>query len=369
MRLQRFNASPKSIPLLGSPARRRRRPWAPRLEALEGRLVLSTLTVTNAADSGTGSLRAAISAAGSGDTIVFASRIDGRTIALTSGELAIGQSLTIKGPGAGLLDVDAGGSSRVFDITSSSATVTISGVTVSGGTSETGGGIFDQGAALTLKNDTLSNDQAVGVNPGDTATGGGVEVTDSGSLAVQSCVFQGDLAQGAAGPNGGSGFVNGQGGDGDGGAIFADSGTSLSVSGSTFRQNQAVGGPGGSGGTGFENDFGGNSNGGAIDTMSNAFSVTGSAFSGDLALGGAGGLGQSTEPFAANGFGGYALGIVNINSFTGTSTFNFNGDTFTHEKVVGGAGAAMWNRALEALAAMGVSSMASSTTILINRCH
>ena len=95
-------------------------------------------------------------------------------------------------------------SSRVFDITSSSATVTISGLTISGGEAADGGGILDQGGALTLKNDTLSNDQAIGVNPGDTAQGGGVDITDGGSLTVSGGTFQYDLAQGAAGASGGN---------------------------------------------------------------------------------------------------------------------------------------------------------------------
>src|SRR5438876_6442856 len=44
---------------------------ASRLESLEGRCLLSTLTVTSLQDSGAGSLRAEIAAAQSGDTIVF----------------------------------------------------------------------------------------------------------------------------------------------------------------------------------------------------------------------------------------------------------------------------------------------------------
>ena len=44
--------------------RRERRRLAPRLELLEDRLVLSTWTVTSAADSGSGSLRATIAEAG-----------------------------------------------------------------------------------------------------------------------------------------------------------------------------------------------------------------------------------------------------------------------------------------------------------------
>src|SRR5262245_19554404 len=80
-----------------TPQRRRLRP---RLEGLEDRTGLSTLTVTNNLDSGAGSLRAAIKAASSGDTIVFDSSLAGQTITLTSGELAINQSLDIEGPGA-----------------------------------------------------------------------------------------------------------------------------------------------------------------------------------------------------------------------------------------------------------------------------
>src|SRR5262249_21154357 len=47
------------------------RSFVPRLELLEDRTVLSTLTVTNPADSGDGSLRAVIATAQSGDQIVF----------------------------------------------------------------------------------------------------------------------------------------------------------------------------------------------------------------------------------------------------------------------------------------------------------
>ena len=200
MRSNGFLSRLSGVPPIGKPARRRRRRRSPRLESLEGRLVLSSLTVTSAADSGPGTLRAAhCPGRQAGDTITFSPRLDGQTISLTSGELAIDQNLTIKGPGAGLIDVDAGGTSRVFDVTSASATVTISGLTISGGNSEDGGGILDQGGTLTLTGDTLSKDEAIGVNPGDTVQGGAVEVTDSGTLTVSSSSFVKDLAQGAAG--------------------------------------------------------------------------------------------------------------------------------------------------------------------------
>jgi hypothetical protein len=313
---------------------RRRRRLSPRLEALEDRVALSTLTVTSRADSGTGSLRAEIAAAKSGDTIIFSSALDGDTIHLTSGELPIGESLSIKGPGASLLDVDAGGLSRVFDITSASVAATISGLTISGGKAEDGGGILDQGGTLTLKADVISNDQAIGANPGDTAQGGGVDITDDGSLDARTSTFQSDLAQGAVGAQGGTAYYAGQGGAGSGGAIFADVGTAVTISGTAFIGNQAVGGAGGSGATGVLDDFGGDANGGALNALGNSLTVSDSSFTDDLAQGGMGGQGQG---FSDN-FGGNVNGTINLDTQNASATFTFNGDTFTGEEAIGGDG-------------------------------
>src|SRR5215469_14002535 len=104
--------------------------FRPRLEGLEERTVLSTLTVSNNLDSGAGSLRAAIKSAGSGDTIVFASGLSGQTITLTGGELAIKKSLDIEGPGADNLAVSGNDTDRVFDIVSEGLTVRIAGLTI-----------------------------------------------------------------------------------------------------------------------------------------------------------------------------------------------------------------------------------------------
>ena len=79
------------------------RAFHPRSELLEGRVVLSTLTVTNTLDSGKGSLRYEIDHANKNTTIDFAPSLNGQTITLTSGELAITTGVTIEGPGAGQL--------------------------------------------------------------------------------------------------------------------------------------------------------------------------------------------------------------------------------------------------------------------------
>ena len=84
-----------------------------RIEPLEDRRLLS-ITVNTLVDELDGSivdgdisLRDAIAAAPSGETINFAAT---GTINLTLGQLSINQSLTINGPGANLLTIDASGS-------------------------------------------------------------------------------------------------------------------------------------------------------------------------------------------------------------------------------------------------------------------
>src|SRR5262245_6901474 len=127
-----------------------------------------SLTVSSAADSGPGSLRAAIAAAQSGDTIRFDPRLAGQTITLTGGELAITKSLDIEGLGPDQLTVSGNHASRVFDI-SGGVTVAIAGLTMTDGLADgsapvlasTGGAILNFGA-LTLADDVLSNNQAVG---------------------------------------------------------------------------------------------------------------------------------------------------------------------------------------------------------------
>jgi len=61
-------------------------------------LAAATLTVMNANDSGSGSLRQAIADAASGETITFDSALAGATIALNS-QLTINKDLTIDGSG------------------------------------------------------------------------------------------------------------------------------------------------------------------------------------------------------------------------------------------------------------------------------
>src|SRR5262245_21293910 len=101
LRTRRPSCSRETQPMSIPSRSRFARSFVPRLEGLEDRRCPSTLTVRTTADSGPGSLRAAIAAAAGGDTIVFDRALTGQTIALMSGELGIARDLSIVGPGAG----------------------------------------------------------------------------------------------------------------------------------------------------------------------------------------------------------------------------------------------------------------------------
>src|SRR4051812_27705122 len=80
----------------------------PSLEVLEDRVVPSTFTVKNLADTGAGSLRQAVLDANANpgaDVIRFGPHARDGIITLTGGELSITDSLTIDGPGDNRLTI------------------------------------------------------------------------------------------------------------------------------------------------------------------------------------------------------------------------------------------------------------------------
>src|SRR5262249_33225356 len=160
--------------------------FVPRLEALEDRLCLSTLTVTNNADSGAGSLRAALAAAGNGDTINFAPSLEGQTIALTSGQLNVSQNITITGLGAKELTVSGSGARRVFAV-SGGVTASISGLTIANGLADQGGGVSNSGT-LSLSHVALMNNEALG-DSAFSGVGGGIFNNAGASLTIDHSRF------------------------------------------------------------------------------------------------------------------------------------------------------------------------------------
>ena len=188
-----------------------------------------------------------IASAPAGGTVDFLSGLTG-TITLTSGELAINQSVTLSGPGASVLAVSGNKLSRVFDLTNATAVVAISGLTIENasaagmGANGWGGGIENRGT-LSLTNSVLADNFA--------AYGGGID--NWGPLTISGCTLSGNSTTPSFG--GGDGGVYSSNGNvtvanstftgnvGEQGGGIVNNGGSLSVDGSTFSQNH--GGVGG----------------------------------------------------------------------------------------------------------------------------
>ncbi len=165
-----------------------------RCEHLEDRRLLAVVTVDTDQDivdfnDGVTSLREAIFATNlvdGADEIVFDFGQDGpATILLTQGELAVTDSLTINGPGASLLTIDASGNdptpdenngdgSRVFNIDDGGFNnliqVTLAGLTLTGGDNNGKGGAISSKEELSIFSSTLvdnSSRQGGAVSSGD----------------------------------------------------------------------------------------------------------------------------------------------------------------------------------------------------------
>jgi hypothetical protein len=253
-----------------------------------------TLTVTNTNDSGPGSLRQAIHDAASGDSIDFNiptsdagynSMTGSFTISLTDGELLIDQSLTIVGPGADQLTINANHNSRIFFVAPGAP----------GATS----GPPAPGIAFSLSNMTLGN---------GTAQGG----------------------DGGRGHNGGAGG----GGAGMGGAIYVNDGA-ITIANVTFSGNQAIGGQGGLVTGGLRSNYGGG--GGGVGGNANTLSVNGAAGGGGN-LGGTGGSNGSSGGEGAGGGGSYLANGVGGTGGFGGGAGGGGAESFCCSSSPGGAG-------------------------------
>jgi len=298
-------------------------------------------TVTSLADSGPGSLRAAIATAVSGETIGFdCAAIGGcpATILLTSqgnnqgfpGPTAFsisGKTLTIAAPNAGDITLQA----------------------QPGTTSATSLRLFfvDTGAALTLQNVHLKGGKAIGGNGGNAFLGGGGgaggmggAIFTQGTLSLSNVTFEQNSAKGGNGVGtlpfsyicGGGGGLGGDGGDGPsggGGGTGGDATPPFFVAG---QPRFGGGGGPGSGGLG----------GGAPGGYSNGTLLLPGPASG----GGGSGAGYATNALGASegGGGGSAGGPLHRGGASGTGGFGgggggnkgFNGSNFC--EIPAGAG-------------------------------
>jgi hypothetical protein len=184
-------------PMVSAKARRRR--WAqpshlPGIMALEDRILLSALSVTNARDDGSnGSLRWAVDQANSlvgADTITFDPSVfaTSQTIPLTAGQLELKDvaTTTITGPGADLLSISGNYASRVFQV-NTGAMADLSSLTIMEGNDVNGGGVFNSGT-VTMTNVTVSGNVAL------YAGGNGGGVFNSGTVTMTNVTVSGNTA-------------------------------------------------------------------------------------------------------------------------------------------------------------------------------
>jgi hypothetical protein len=202
-----------------------------------------TILVNTTADSGTGSLRAAISGAADGDTIEITAT---GTIGLESELPVIDDDVTISGPGADRLTVTRTSAAefRIFGIPI--AQVTISGLTItngrmsdSGGTGPAafGAGILGFGADLTLREVVVSGNHvaATGGSESAFAQGGGIAVL--GALTLIDSTVTGNSALATQSGPGGSASASARGG----GIVYSgDAGSTLRIENSTIADNNAT---------------------------------------------------------------------------------------------------------------------------------
>jgi hypothetical protein len=285
--------------------------------------------VRNNKDAGVGSLRSVIRSAHAGDTIDL-SGLAGQSIVLKSpidinldneGQY---ESLDIEGPVAANLAANLAISGNnvtgIFDIgpaPSEAAMTTIADLTLENGQAQEGGAILDEGAALTLRSDTFSDDQAVTAALAQgPALGGALAVLGSAAsdmtVTISNCQFTNDAAIGF-----GSTINAGLAG---GGAIYVNAGTSagftMSVTGTTFSSDFARGGDGTNGFvfgiTNFPTD-GGSGDGGAVYLAGDQGSLPAFLFRSDIfsncsALGGSGGNGAADAHGQSGASGGQGRG-------------------------------------------------------------
>lgn len=148
----------------------------------------ATLGVINTNDSGPGSLREVVETlAQDGDEIIFnIPSAPPHNIILTSGQITVSNSITIKGPGNDELTIDGSANERIFQILSASSDidVSISGMRLTNGL-DSGGGAIRNYESLTLTDVVIIDNHSL------TGLGGG-GILNSGDVLrlVNSALFE-----------------------------------------------------------------------------------------------------------------------------------------------------------------------------------
>ena len=207
----------------------------------------TTFTVANTNDSGTGSLRDAITMANStaGDDMIDITATG--TITLSTALPVISESVTINGPGRTALTIERDNLAsefRLFESSTIGVFLHLNNMTLQGGRAVQGGGLFTR-AATSLFDVRIVDCSANGGTGGGDGEGGAIyHASGGGALTLTNCLVENCQANG--GDN-----ASGTGGGGYGGAILLNTG-SLGLLSTTINNCDAIGG----------DSTGGNGNGG-----------------------------------------------------------------------------------------------------------
>ncbi|SDN64690.1 protein of unknown function [Pseudomonas arsenicoxydans] len=302
---------------------------------------LATWTATNNANTGVGSLRAAIASAQNGDIVTFST---GMTVQLTS-ELLINKNVTVDGDlnNDGVADVTLDGQykTRVVEVASGS-TVKLDGLVITrglvsgtggnggyGATGSMAGGIFNSGN-LTLNNVTVTSNAASGGGGGGGVTGafyggagggggglGGQGGGHGGSAGPGTGTLGGQAGGGGIGGYGGgydATHMGGRGGTSTGGAggvgvaYYSNGGNGATATNGTI----SIGGGGGGAGWDKVGGAGGNAVGGIYNASTGTLTIVGtSSITNNIGAGGGGGGGGGYGSNPSNGgVGGRGVGAI-----------------------------------------------------------
>lgn len=308
---------------------------------------LATFTVLNTNDSGAGSLREAVANANASpgaDIINFDAALAGGTIALTSndantnfgptGLVIDNDDITINGEDAPMLSISGNNARRVFAVTST-GTLTLQNITITGGLAKggdggtfggagtgnesgggggagLGGGIFSEGT-LTLVQSLVTANAAQGGVGGDGGNvnqfsawggGGGGGIGGNGGNVGDGGGGGGGTIGNAPNSGGYAGYAGGTGGSGGqpGGNSASQSGGAATGAGGGGGAGVNVSGADGNGGDGGNGGFGGGGGGSGVQNSGTGNYLAGNG--GNGGFGGGGGAGGNVNNLGTPGSGG-----------------------------------------------------------------
>ncbi len=179
--------------------------------------------VTNANDSGVGSLRQAALDADAFfgvDNIAFSPTFfaTAKTITLTTGEISLGESVNILGPGSKIVTVNGNNTSRIFNtLAKTGQTINLSGLTLTAGN---GGAISGFEDTITLNNCVVTGNKTL-------SGGGGIRLSGAGLYVAALNLINTTVSGNSAALTGGGVYLSGK--------------VSTTIVGSTLSGNTATG--------------------------------------------------------------------------------------------------------------------------------